>query len=162
MKIKQENTVYVIIGIVALIVGFLLGIWWKNYSISNATKSNYEQMGAASTSTVTALSPQKASVYVASQKAGSSVTVDSVSVSSPSWVVITEDIDGKQARILGAQKVIPGEAKTQVDLLRATVAGQTYHGIIYADDGDSQFDYKVDAPLQDSTGAIVESVFKAS
>ncbi len=135
---KQQNTVYVIVGTAALIIGFLLGLWWKDRSV--ATTQYYEQMGTTSTSTVTALSPQKASIFAADQKAGMSVTIDSVSVASPSWIVITEDVDGKPARILGAQKVISGEAKTQVDLLRATVIGQTYHGVIYADDGDGQFD----------------------
>ncbi len=159
MSIKQEYVTYTMIAFVALVIGFIVGIWWKDYSVNTETAlSTSTPRNIVSNSVV----DKSISVSVIDQKAGLTVQISSVSVKDPSWVVVTEDIGGKPGRILGAQKVTATETNTTVDLLRGTVVGGTYHAIIYSDDGDNRFDFQVDAPLQGPEGIAIESVFRTS
>lgn len=166
MNIKQEHATYAMIAIVALFIGLMVGIGWSNYSKEvvtdgkkvDTTSSEYLNNVGTTTSSL----DSKILISVQNQKAGSSVVVDTISVKNISWAVITEDIAGKPGRILGAQKVLPGEIKTQVDLLRETVSGNTYHAIIYQDDGDGKFDFKVDSPILNVDNSAVESIFRVS
>jgi hypothetical protein len=168
MKIKQEHATYAMIVIVSLVLGFIIGIWWANYSVEEtdvkdavkSTTNNSDYLNTVGTTTST--TDSRIFINALAQKAGPSVVIDGISVRNISWAVITEDIAGKPGRILGAQKVLPGEIKTEVDLLRGTVSENIYHAIIYQDDGDGKFDFKVDSPVLNTNGSIVESVFRAS
>lgn len=164
MDMKKYGT-EIVVGVCALIVGFGIGAWWKTDSIDrsiDADQARTALSAADEQASSTFLSAANGDfVDVEDQKAGNQVTVTSALFSQKGWVVIAEDDHGKPARILGAQEFVPGMATGTVDLLKPTIAGGSYHAMIYIDNGDNIFDYKVDAPLTDSSGNTVESLFSA-
>ena len=94
-------------------------------------------------------------ISVRDQSAGKKVDISSVNLEHRSWVVIHEEVDGKPARILGAQRFNEGAHSGAVDLLRATEEGKTDYAMLHSDDGDAVFDSKKDAPLEDASGAVI-------
>lgn len=84
---------------------------------------------------------------VAAQKAGMSVAVSDVNVSEPTWVAVYESRSGKPGNVLGAALFFPGNPSGTVELLRGTVAGETYFVTELKDNGDHKFSMKADTPL---------------
>lgn len=99
-------------------------------------------------------------LIVSEQYAGGSVFIALATLSRGAWVAIHEDSDGKPANILGARYFPAGKTAGTVDLLRATVPGRTYHAVVHQDDGDREFDFRTDEPLQDPFGNLVMSSFE--
>jgi len=164
MENIQKYRVHIIVGAIALAVGFIFGAVWKSADMGENNGAYSPTRDATSTTdseaSSTALMPEKqVTLFVADQKPGSIVFVENVSVNVPSWVVIAEDESGKPARILGAQLFVRGMTIGSVDLLRPMIAGATFHALIYRDNGDNKFDYKVDTPMIDARGKMVQSVF---
>ncbi len=97
-------------------------------------------------------------VTAVDQKAGSTVTVATVTVAQTSWVAVrTAD-----NRILGAARLEAGSyTDVSVELLRATEAGQTYTVVVYTDDGDKMFDIHKDSLVAKADGSDVSSSFVA-
>ena len=91
------------------------------------------------------------------QPAGESVAIAQATLKKPSWIAI-KDTAG---RILGAGWFSASGENLSVPLLRATVAGEVYQAVIYADDGDKRFDFKADTLLTSVDGAPVSSTFRA-
>ncbi len=86
-------------------------------------------------------------LVVANQPAGSVVYVSHVEASEPLWVAIHEVVNGKPGKVLGAGLFSPGAESGNVELLRATVAGQSYVAMVHTDDGDyHNYSSKVDLP----------------
>ena len=173
---ENNNQKYVIVATLAFIIGF--GLAWlimanKNVSPSNSdTASSTETMTDTDTSMTdetssgtdtTAMTPsvKNDTVVVEDQAAGTSVTVSKVSFREAGWVVIYEDNSGAPGRILGAQLFDAGTWPGTVELLRGTVAGQTYYAVLSSDNGDRAFDPKKDEPLKGENGAMVVTTFKA-
>jgi hypothetical protein len=118
---------------------------------------------AAQKATSTAsTSPFSSILVISSQPAGLSVTVDKAVVTASQWVVIHEDRNGAPGNALGAARFLGGLHAGVVNLLRATVAGRTYHGLIYKDNGDRMFSKDKDVPLKDSSGATIDVTFTAT
>lgn len=87
-------------------------------------------------------------IQVNDQPAGDSVRVIEARLSRVSWVAVRDDL-----RIYGAARVNPpvgGGTVTDiaVPLLRNTEAGTMYKVVVYADDGDSIFDFTKDALVE--------------
>jgi hypothetical protein len=101
-------------------------------ALQNATSTN-------SVATSTLLS------VVSPQKAGLSVAVSGVTVSEPTWVVVYESRSGKPGNVLGASLFFPGGSSGKVELLRATVAGQSYFVTERKDNGDHRFSLSADS-----------------
>lgn len=78
------------------------------------------------------------------QAAGLKVAVSGVTVSEPTWVVVYESRNGTPGNVLGASLFFPGTPWGNVELLRGTVAGQTYFVTERKDNGDHQFSLKSD------------------
>lgn len=103
------------------------------------------------------------SVSVEDQKPGSLVTVQSFTLGTDGWVVIHDDVGSKPGHILGAHRFNVGTYTGQnVELLKGTEKGSVYYVMLHADDGDRQFDYRVDLPLKDETGNMVMMRFVAT
>lgn len=90
-------------------------------------------------------------IIVNDQPAGNKVTVELVTTNEGGWVAIHEDRNGKPGNILGAQFFSSGAQSGAVDLLRATEGGKIYYAVLRSDDGDRQFDYTKDVPLDGKT-----------
>ena len=172
---------YVVTAILAFAIGF--GSAWLVYRDETGTAKT--GTNATSTATSTALTgsevvageenetpvisgsttvvvPSSVSLQVANQVAGGQVTVASVSLSRPSWVVIREADETKNpGRILGAQLFDLGTNTGTVELLRGTVSGQTYFAMIYDDNDDHAFDPKTDLPAKNAQGSTIGATFKA-
>ena len=89
---------------------------------SNAYGADTTAAGSDATDTVSGSSL----LTIVPQSAGMSVSVAGLSVTTPTWVVVYEDVAGKPGNTLGAALVFPGQNAVTVSLLRATVSGQTY------------------------------------
>lgn len=98
------------------------------------------------------------SVEVEDQRAGMEVKVSSLALSEMGWVGV-RDSDG---RVLGAGRFEAGSYKNvAVPLLRATVAGDAYQVLLYADDGDREFDLHKDILITDTNDDVGGTNFKA-
>lgn len=98
------------------------------------------------------------SVQVADQPAGAEVKVSSLALSEIGWVGIRDN----EGRVLGAGRFDAGSFENvTVPLLRATAAGDSYQVLLYADDGDKEFDLHKDALILGSDGGIAGTNFKA-
>lgn len=102
-------------------------------------------------------------VSVEDQKPGNNVIVESLTFAVTGWAVIHDDNNGKPGHILGAHRFNVGTYTGQnVELLKGTEEGKVYYAMLHADDGDRQFDYRVDLPLKDETGNMVMMRFVAT
>lgn len=102
-----------------------------------------------------------ASVTVFNQKASNVANISLVSSDSSSWVAVREDKGGLMGNILGAKRVDIGTtANVQVPLQRVTEAGKLYHVVMFKDDGDKKFDFKVDPPMVEN-GSLISKSFLA-
>ncbi len=106
----------------------------------------------------------KGSIVAKDQKAGVVVVLSAVTMPVKNgWIVVHEVRDGGLGNILGASRYSEkdGLKPTQVELLRATTAGQTYHVVVYTENGDRVFDKQDDMPVKTADGALVEDTFVA-
>lgn len=107
-------------------------------------------------------SSNASNVIVTNQPYGSAVKVNAVSLESDGWIVVHEEKDGLITNALGAARRDSGLQKNIViPLLRDTTQGARYWIVLYADNGDRQFDLKTDFPLRDSTNNPITTSFKA-
>src|SRR3990167_720982 len=167
-KMSMGGWVMLIIG---LVVGFLIG--WGVYgrpAEAPADSSDLEALlesGDLASSTVAAdLTNLTANVIasddetttpvagdqfaVANQPASALVLVTNVSVSDVTWVAVRDyQNGGRLGNVLGARWVSGGPYPSVfVELLRPTVAGQTYAVTLYRDDGDKLFSSKKDSLVE--------------
>lgn len=98
-------------------------------------------------------------VSVDEQRAGDSVFISLATLSRGAWIAIHEDSGGLPSNILGARYFPAGKTAGTVDLLRATTPGTTYYAVIHMDDGNREFDFRRDEPLQDPFGNMILGIF---
>jgi hypothetical protein len=122
---------------VGCMLGFLIGVMVSAYS-SSIVKSGNSLISSTSTTT-----PD--SITSTDQSAGDKVYVPTLSVGQTSWVAVRENNNDVIGRILGAQRVDAGvHENILVDLLRPTDSQVMYAVVLYKDDGDGEFDPKID------------------
>lgn len=165
---KKNVTSYVVLFLVGTIFGILIApIFWGNTSDENVAtgteNTNTETEHAMSTSTISMTEGSAGySVTVPDQLAGDRVLLQTVTFAKTGWAVVHEDLDGALGNALGAQRLEPGtHDNVHVELLRNTETGNRYHVVLYADDGDGEFNLKSDMPLHDENGALIEGSFEA-
>ncbi len=164
----------------SFIGGFILGIiiiWsWNAYTDRSQTQNvagtttipeNLIAEGSAENSDTLAgeeivtTDTQSSSISVVSQPFGSSVKVTAVNLETDGWVVVHEEKDGFITNALGAARLDSGLQKNIIiPLLRDTTQGARYWIVLYADNGDRQFDLKTDFPLRDSTNNPITDSFE--
>ena len=108
--------------------------------------------------------PSSGAVAVASQPAGSSVVVESVTVPPPGvWVAVRDVNGGDLGNVLGAALVGGPRTDVAVPLLRATEPGRRYAVELYRDDGNGAFDLSADSVYVDfDTGERVVAYFSTT
>ena len=93
------------------------------------------------------------------------MVVTNVMVSEPTWVVIYEDNAGIQGNALGASLFLPQSEGTAqngtVQLLRATLPGQSYLAGESIDNGDKMFSLTTDKPVVNAQGKPMLTQFIA-
>ena len=167
---KQEGQKTVVAFVAGLLIGGLL-VWV--FAASPDSSDNPEEMNdnddtemleegemndddmmeedtdVTVTPSVTVIS-ESASFSVDNQPAGVMVEVGVVDFpTEEGWVVVHEDLNGGLGNALGASRfsVSEGLTASQVRLLRGTEAGNTYHVVLYSENGDKVFDLATDRPL---------------
>lgn len=172
MKNITQKTI--VVGIIALVIGFILG-WFvakEKYLNKNTIKEDStlvdenkdeSTLGTENTQTVTTgavtNTEGEGSVLVASQKAGDSVTVETVTAQTVSWVAIREYNNGIMGNILGAKRVEAGtHSNVVVPLLRATKPGATYYAVLFKDNGDGMFNKSSDMMIEQE-GKVISQPF---
>jgi hypothetical protein len=162
-------TQWVIIGIAAVIL--IGGGFWLAMRTPSTSSNEMASSTNATTTTSTTSSTVKGTnsvpkgsmttssageaVTVNDQKAGSSVSIASMTLTHASWVAVRDDL-----HILGAAWFPSNATKGSVELLSPTVSGKAYRTVIYVDDGDKKFDMHKDQ-LITSGDAAVGTSFKA-
>jgi hypothetical protein len=86
---------------------------------------------------------------------GTRVAVDSVSVSGPAFVVITD----QSGTVLGSDTASPGVQLVSVLLTTPISESAELLGMLVRDDGDGVLDLATDLPLIDDEGESVEEDF---
>jgi hypothetical protein len=87
------------------------------------------------------------------QTAGSSVTVENLSLSAPTWIIVYDSISGTPGRVLGATLLFPADKSGTVELARSTVAGSNYLVTAAVDNGDKTFSVHGEKPIADANGS---------
>lgn len=176
---------YIGIFVAGIIAGALIG-WAISYSgnkggtvstTASSTSSRAAETSDGSTNTVsgsnTATPPSQgmpassssgniSSLMLAPvQQAGFAVTVDKVTVTQPTWLVVYEDRGGTAGNAIGAALFFPGNTSGTIQLLRATLPGQSYLVGQSLDDGDKSFSLSSDKPVRDSKGNPLFTQFTA-
>jgi len=108
-------------------------------------------VGGGSDNSLTISSPQDSGLQVA---------VSNISVSVPTWVVVYESRNGQPGNVLGAALFVAGRTSGAVELLRATLPGQTYFAGQARDDGDHIFSMQSDMPVRGTNGDPVWAQFQ--
>ncbi len=168
---------YVGIFVAGLIIGALIG-WGITTGKSGTPSGTASSTSMASTSGATNITSSTGStasvdlsgssagsnsgVTVASpQTAGFAVTISKVSITQPTWLVVYEDHNGTPGNAIGAGLFFPGSTTGTVQLLRATLPGQSYFVGQSLDDGDKIFSLQNDKPVRDAQGNPLFTEFKA-
>lgn len=166
---QEQNTdkvTMLIVGVIALIVGFLLG-WIANGGDSEPKATTEESEKTERVEETGTTTPSEAEtetepvsggdVTVENQAAGKTITVATVAADGDTWIAVRDDINGKPGNILGAKRVSTGtHTNVSVPLLRATESGKSYFIVLFTDNGDKKFDHKTDRPVfsQDSSDLL--------
>lgn len=166
----EKNLSIIVIVIMAVVLGFGagFGVGWMSAVDKNTGDLSDEFSGDYFDETDNLASASAGSfdsgraISASNQPAGGFVDVDIVKFENPGWVVIYEERDGKAGNILGAQLFDAGTFTGKVDLLRETIAGGTYYAVLHTDDGDREFDFTKDLPIEDSFGGFITAVFVAT
>ncbi len=169
----NRNTI--ITGVIALIVGLIIGWLIGHGAVTNKTAMNDNNLSANADSSMTddetagddsmidddaMMTDSDAAVMVSDQEAGSTVTVASVENDHVTWVAVRESNNGALGNILGAARIEAGTSNNiVVSLLRPTMAGKDYFVVLFNDNGDRVFDHKVDMAVT-SGGTPVSQTFK--
>ncbi|KKW19514.1 MAG: hypothetical protein UY61_C0055G0003 [Candidatus Adlerbacteria bacterium GW2011_GWC1_50_9] len=163
-KTSTSNLIFIGIVVVVLVAGG----WWlltRDSAVDDATGGNVAEdtnMDAADVSTETIAPPSTTTsdgetISVASQSAGNSVTISSVTLTEMGWIAVRDD----RGWTLGAARLDAGTHENiVVELLRATESGQRYQVLLYHDDGDREFDLKKESLITHSDGTVAGVMFK--
>ncbi len=97
-------------------------------------------------------------VYVSVQRPGSSVVVNSASLTKAGFVVIyEEDSRGNISKIIGNSRLLlPGKSdKFLIGLIHPIISGEYLYAMVHEDSGDGIFTPAIDTPFQDNNGNII-------
>lgn len=145
--------------VAGVMLGVLLtGIWFSGDGIELASLSPSSLLTA--TTTVPSV-PESGAVSVATQPAGESVSIASLTVPSLGvWVAVRETNGNNLGNVLGAARVIGPHNSLTVSLLRPTEPNRSYAVQLYRDDNNGAFDPAVNSVYVDfDTGARVVAYF---
>lgn len=155
-----------------LIIGFVIGFAVSSYVPKSSTEFSDEK-GSASMEDTKDSSPEKEAsgpalisgdgdVSVSDQPAGRAVVVDAATLPAIGWIVVHELRGGEIGNALGAARREAGaHQRVVVDLLRGTEPEKSYAVVLYADNGNREFDLRADA-LFEKNGSVIMDQFVAT
>lgn len=156
-----------------LIIGFVIGFGIQSYLSPGAPSGSSEKSSevvseeetSAGENADTAVGVPAVSgdgdVSVPDQPAGRAVVVDSATLPAVGWIVVHELRGGEIGNALGAARREAGaHHKVVIDLLRGTEPNTSYTVVLYADNGNREFDLKADS-LFENEGAVIMDQFTA-
>ncbi|HEY4501700.1 MAG TPA: hypothetical protein VJJ20_01360 [Candidatus Paceibacterota bacterium] len=164
--LQTQAPIYAALLVGGIIVGVLLATAWSTVnpkaapevaSVATSTAAPASTSGAPTT----AKSSTQAPVVVEDQEAGGSVSIKSLNIARPTWVVVYVSREGKPGNALGARLYFAGDKKGTVSLLRATEPGQRYFVGLSVDNGDRVFSLSKDLPVADADGGRLWATFSA-
>ena len=124
---------------------------------TNATTNSAQTSSSTSAKAQSSVQPTTvggASFTIPSpQAAGATVTVDNLSLSAPTWIIVYDDVNGNPGNILGATLLYPTDKSSLVYLLRATIPGTDYLASAAVDDGQKTFNLKNEKIVTDTSGS---------
>jgi hypothetical protein len=147
--------------IIGTMVGVVLaGAWFFS---DNAALSFGPSFPLSSTSTASSTQESDA-ISITSQKAGTIVIVESVTVPPPGvWVTVREVQGSTLGNVLGATHIGGPVSQASITLLRATEPNRPYAVELYRDDNEGNFDPAKNSVYIDfDTGAAVIARFTTS
>ena len=98
---------------------------------------------------------------VVTQTPGLEARVQRMSASRAGWVVVHEVEGGHVVNALGARRIDAGvHEDVAIELLRATEPGREYAVILYADNGNREFEVRGDLPMIDTKGNPLMQTFR--
>ena len=131
----------------------------------NKTAAVSNTVAEKNTLTPTAAGPEVAGtlslMVPAIQAAGFKVALSKVVVQKPLWAVVYENRSGVAGNALGAHLFFSTTEGGSIELLRTTVAGQTYFVGTSLDNGNRTFSLTSDTPTVGADGKAVLVEFKA-
>lgn len=181
---KQESKKTVVAFVAGLLIGGLL-VWVFSASPESSTadkdaketktdsaRDTYangdNKADAGETGTTTKETRENSAGFtftVANQPAGSVVSLGESEKypTEEGWIVVHEEVGGELSNVLGASRYHTGVGLLphEVKLLRNTEKGKTYHVLYYTEDGDRMFDLKLDTPMTNTGGGLIEATFVA-
>ena len=102
-------------------------------------------------------------IAINDQQPANALNIAMVTLAQDGWVVIHAEHGGKPGNILGARRFNAGQNQSgTVELLRPTEEGKVYFAMLHLDDGDRQFDYAKDLPINDLQGNAIMMRFIAT
>lgn len=165
---RTQAPIYAGLLVGGIIIGVMLTTSWKpsgnvaSTQLHAATTTDAKGAIATTSSTTTVkTTPTQAAIVVSDQKAGPNVTISSLNIVRPTWVVVYVSREGKPGNALGARLFTAGDKRGTIGLLRNTQAGQAYFVGLSVDDGDRKFSLSKDKPLADADGGPLWATFRA-
>ena len=156
-EMKNKGIKNFFIPFILFVVGFIFGLGVSSLtSMSGNEHAVKSDLGDFKNTTYA----HPNMVTVEGQDAGNMIFISLVSLSRGAWVAIHEDTGGEPGNILGARYFLGGKTAGTVELLRGTLPGNVYYVIVHEDDGDREFDFRNDAPLQDPFGNYIMAEFR--
>ena len=171
----MTNNQNVKIGI-AVVVGIIIalaGIWLLNNKGASAPSNQDSGPALVDNNTIASstlteegnagIVGNNPGIKIDDQNPGRQVVVAQVSLRSPGWVLIRDNINGKPGNILGARLFDKGKNSGIVELLRPMLIGKSYFAAISNDDGNPHlFEPKKDLPIKDASGAEIMTPFSVT
>ncbi len=145
---KTHKHYHPLLGIVALIIIAGLAAWYvqrqaRDIAVSDTTTSP-NQLATVPDSQKPTPTPNGARLVVSTQKAGSTIDIDEVTLEQPGFVTIHAAEGGVPGKVVAKSGLI--SAGTKQDLvIRYTATPGTYYAMIHTDDGNGVFDAVADA-----------------
>lgn len=105
----------------------------------------------------------EATLSVADQSPGDTVTIESVTLNVEGWVTVHEIANGHVSNALGAARRDAGShTDVSVPLLRDTASSSEYVIVLYEDNGNGMFDIRGDLPVLNHAGEPVMEAFETT
>lgn len=146
----------IILVVVVLAVAVVLGAWW--WKESNLSRQN--NLSAVGQSLPDSTATEQASLTVDDQFPGPLVFISHVQLPQGGWVVIHRDESGAPGAIAGVGYFDKDLTTGEVNLSRVSADGETYHAVLYRDDGNVIFDQKLDSVYRDDKGLPIVTTFR--
>jgi len=149
----------VIIAVLAIIAALLINHQANNSGVnSDSALVKHDAAVTTQPKTGETVPKTKNAISVSTQKAGSSIDIDEVSLQKPGYVVIHADDNGKPGAIVAHSGLITAGTKQDLIIRYTTKPGTSYFAMLHSDDGNGVYLATKDLPIigSDTMPVMVE------